>query len=140
MYRLGRCIPGRVIGVQGPIGGVLDGRSLRVERDGSEVMVAQIAVGTEDNPIFPQMHEASALLEEALHDGLSRLRPGFGERAASATAALGAVGLEGAARRVGVLAEAIRTNDAASARAWLDAAIRLELTREATLGITTTEP
>ncbi len=132
----------------GPLGLELDPTAIVTDR----VLVPDLETGSRfvetlpqlppftTSPIRRALHEASALLEEALHDGLSRLRPGFGERAASATAALGAVGLEGAARRVGVLAEAIRTNDAASARAWLDAAIRLELTREATLGITTTEP
>lgn len=96
----------------------------------------QLGPGT-TSPIRRALHEASALLEEALHDGLARLRPGFAERATSAIDTLAAVGLEGAARRVSALAEAVRTNDAASARAWLDAAIRLELTREATLGVTT---
>jgi len=110
----------------------------RAARAGSRFVetLPQLPPGT-PSPIRRALDEANALLEEALHDGLSRLRPGFGERASSAAASLGAVGLEGAARRVSVLAEALRTNDAACARAWLDAAIRLELTREATHGITT---
>ncbi len=59
--------------------------------------------------------------------------PGLLERAAAATQTLRATGLEGAARRVAALADAVRTHDPSSARAWLDAAIRIELTREATL-------
>jgi hypothetical protein len=85
-------------------------------------------------PIFQALDQANALLEEALHDGLARLRPGFVERAGVASSALAATGLMGAARRVTALAESVRTGDATTARAWLDAAIRIELTREATLG------
>jgi hypothetical protein len=77
---------------------------------------------------------AATLLEEALHDGLAHLRGGFGERATDAADALGAMGLGGAKQRILALRDAVKSGDAGStagARAWLDAALRLELTREA---------
>lgn len=85
----------------------------------------------------PPLHAATVLtatlLEEALHDGLSRVRGGFADRATQAAEALGAVGLAGARRRIVALRDAVTSGDVGAARAWLDAAIRLELTREATL-------
>jgi hypothetical protein len=74
---------------------------------------------------------AQALLEESLHDGLAHLRSGFGERASAVADALSQVGLAGAEKRIRALREAM------TARSWLDAAVRLELTREATLAGTT---
>ncbi|MDF2695647.1 MAG: hypothetical protein K0S65_4030, partial [Labilithrix sp.] len=56
---------------------------------------------------------------------------GFADRATHAADALGAVGLRGAQRRVLALRDAVKSGDAAAARVWLDAAVRLELTREA---------
>lgn len=70
---------------------------------------------------------AMDVLEEALHDGIGRLRAGFGERAAIAVSALAASGLEGARARLATFASE-RT-----AATWLEAALRVELTREAVL-------
>jgi len=84
-------------------------------------------------PIHVALAAASTLLEEGLHDGLARLRGGFADRATHAADALGAVGLSGARRRVLALRDAVKTGDGGAARAWLDAAVRLELTREAAL-------
>lgn len=85
-------------------------------------------------PIHAALAAASTVLEEALHDGLSRLRGGFADRATQAADALGAVGLAGARRRLVTLRDAAGSGDAGGARAWLDAAVRLELTRDAALG------
>ena len=79
------------------------------------------------SPLAAACARATDVLEEALHDGLAHLRQGFGERAAAATAALAATGLEGARARLAAFAEA-RTPSS-----WLDAALRVELTREALL-------
>ncbi len=81
------------------------------------------------------IERASTLLEEALHDGLARTRSGFADRAAETAHLLEAIGLTDAALRVKTLATAVKTSDPEGARAWLDAAIRIELTREATLGV-----
>jgi hypothetical protein len=85
----------------------------------------------------PPMHAAlrltSTLLEEALHDGLARLRGAFADRATHAAEGLAAVGLAGSQQRVLALRDAVKTGDPAAARAWLDAAVRVELTREALL-------
>jgi len=67
----------------------------------------------------------SAVLEEVLHDGLSRPRPGLVERVSAAVEALAAAGLEGARTR---LATFLRERTLAH---WLDVALRVELTREA---------
>ena len=83
--------------------------------------------------MFAALALASTLLEEALHDGLSHLRGGFAERATRAADALGAVGLAGARRRFLALRDAAKSGELGAARAWLDAAVRLELTREAAL-------
>jgi hypothetical protein len=84
----------------------------------------------QEPPIHSATVVASTLLEEALHDGLARLRAGFADRAAHAAEALGAVGLRGVQRRVLALRDAVKSSDATAARVWLDAAVRLELTRE----------
>jgi len=84
-------------------------------------------------PMSAALARAGTLLEEALHDGLSRLRGGFADRATQAGDALGAVGLAGARRRLLVLRDAAKRGDPSAARAWLDAAVRLELTRESAL-------
>ena len=88
----------------------------------------------EEPPIGSTLVRAGTVLEEALHDGLARLRPGFADRATQAADALGAVGLAEARKRIIALRDAAKAGDATAARAWLDAAIRLELTREAALG------
>jgi SWIM zinc finger len=82
-------------------------------------------------PIHAAIVVASTLLEEALHDGLARLRSGFTDRAAHAAEALAAVGLRGAQRRILALRDAVKSSDSGAARVWLDAAVRIELTREA---------
>lgn len=86
-----------------------------------------------ERPMLVATTLASALLEEALHDGLMRVRAGFGDRAAHAAEALGAVGLDGAKKRVLALRDAVKSHAPTAARAWLDAAVRIELTREAML-------
>lgn len=87
-----------------------------------------------DPPLFSAIAMAATLLEEALHDGLLRVRPGFVERAAHVVEALGAVGLMSASKRFGALRDAVSgTSHEPAARAWLDAAVRLELSREALL-------
>ncbi len=87
----------------------------------------------QEPPLHAAVVLASTLLEEALHDGLSHLRAGFADRATHAADALGAVGLGGARRRLIALRDAAKGGDAGAARTWLDAAVRLELTREAAL-------
>lgn len=84
-------------------------------------------------PIQAALALAGTLLEEALHDGVGNLRGGFADRATHAAEALAAVGLAGAQQRVVVLRDAVRSADASAARAWLDVAVRIELTREALL-------
>ena len=84
------------------------------------------------SPIHAALAVATTLLEEALHDGLAHLRAGFADRATHAADALGAVGLAGARRRFLALRDTSKAGDG-GARAWLDAAVRLELTREAAL-------
>ncbi len=81
-------------------------------------------------PFHAAIALAATLLEEALHDGLAHLRSGFIDRALHAAGVLGAVGLGGAQRRLLALREAVRSGSADAARIWLDAAVRLELTRE----------
>jgi len=81
-------------------------------------------------PFHAAIALAATLLEEALHDGLAHLRVGFIDRALHAAGVLGAVGLGGAQRRVLALREAVSSGNADAARIWLDAAVRLELTRD----------
>jgi hypothetical protein len=78
-------------------------------------------------PMHIALEGAQALLEEALHDGIAHPRGNFADRAARAADALSKVGLVGAEKRMRTLGEA------PSASGWLDAMIRLDLTREATL-------
>ena len=87
-----------------------------------------------EHPLREATALAAAVLEEALHDGLATLRPGFVDRVTRGAEALGAVGLSGAQRRLVLLREAVQNADVGAARAWLDAVVRLELTREASFG------
>ena len=105
-----------------------------LETEAAMVETLPLLAPRREPPIHAAALLATTLLEEALHDGLSRLRPGFADRATHAASALGAVGLMGAQRRILALHDAIASNAANAARAWLDAAVRLELTREATIG------
>jgi hypothetical protein len=81
-------------------------------------------------PVQAAVALAATVLEEALHDGLRHLRGGFADRVSHAAEALDAVGLAGARRRLLALRDAVRAGEENAARAWLDAAVRLELTRE----------
>ena len=83
-------------------------------------------------PIAAALARARALVEESLHDGLEHLRPGFLPRLQASAAALADVGLAGAEQRIATLADAIARGDGVAA--WLDAAIRLDLTAEALAG------
>jgi len=84
-----------------------------------------VSARDEPTPLHLALATTSAALEEALHDGLGRPRAGFDERIAAATAALADAGLEGARTRLAAFAKA------RSPENWLEAALRLELTREA---------
>jgi hypothetical protein len=84
-----------------------------------------------ETPLHAAIAVAATVLEEGLHDGLGRSRTGFADRAAHAASALGAVGLAGARERMLALGNAVKSSDVRAARAWLDAAVRLELSREA---------
>ena len=75
---------------------------------------------------------AASVLEEVLHDGIARLRAGLADRATRAAEALGTVGLRGPRQMLLTLRDAVGQEPNA-ASAWLDAALRIELTREVSL-------
>ena len=81
-------------------------------------------------PMQLALDATQALLEESLHDGLAHLRPGFADRASAAADALSKVGLLAMERRIRALRASVVTH-APAAAAWIDASVRLELTREA---------
>ena len=91
------------------------------------------------SPVRAAIALAASALEEAAHLGLAHLPASFAGRAAEAAARLDATGLRAAARRLERLRERVHAlrDDAreaplaAAASAWMDAAIRVELTREA---------
>jgi hypothetical protein len=78
-------------------------------------------------PMMLALETARAVMEEALHNGLAHLRPGFAESATRAADACSNVGLVSVETRIRALANSTEP------RAWLDAVIRLELTEEASL-------
>ncbi|MBX3232074.1 MAG: hypothetical protein KIT84_19835 [Labilithrix sp.] len=76
------------------------------------------------------VERAGAVLEESLHDGLAHLGRGFADRTEEAARTAAGRGLVGLEHRLLALRSAL-ADPAAAARAWLDLAIRTELTREA---------
>jgi hypothetical protein len=104
-----------------------------LETEAAMVENLPLSAARNDPPLVMAIAMAGTLLEEALHDGLLRVRPGFVDRAAHATESLAAVGLTSASKRFGLLRDSVKAHEPTAARAWLDAAIRLELSREALL-------
>ena len=115
-----------------PIGLVIGDRIVVPDLEPSPAATERLPVSScdEPTPLHRALGAAGAVLEEALHDGLGRLRDGFAGRITAATSALADAGLEGTRTRLAAFAIA-RTPDT-----WLEAALRLELTREALLATT----
>lgn len=86
-----------------------------------------------ESPMHTALMQAESVLEEVLHDGLLHARGGLVERVGHVSEALSAVGARGTARRFSALRDAVKRDARTATGAWLDAAMRLELTREATL-------
>jgi len=104
-----------------------------LETEAATVEKLPLVAARKDPPLVTAIAMANTLLEEALHDGLLRVRSGFVDRATHATESLAAVGLHSASKRFGALRDAVRSHEPTATRAWLDAAVRLELSREALL-------
>ncbi len=92
------------------------------------------------DPLEAALLAAASALEEAAHLGLRAVAPGWPDRIARTALELERVGLATIGRRLGAVGEGVRearrsgSADAwtASARAWLEAAVRVEITREVT--------
>ena len=118
-----------------PIGLVVGERVVVPDLESAPAATERLPPATRDEPtpIHRALATTGAVLEEALHDGLGQLREGFAARVGAAARALADAGLEGARIRLEAFARAPTVD------AWLEAALRLELTREALLAAPTTE-
>jgi hypothetical protein len=85
------------------------------------------------SPIEDALHTAAGHLEAGAHQGLRLVGPGWASRVMGSAKELEGLGVSAIGERLEILSEKARTVDAegeAVARAWLDAAIRVNLALE----------
>jgi hypothetical protein len=95
-------------------------------------VVPAFSAPTRADPIDAAMARAESALEEVCHAGVAGVSRGAVERMAGAAQSLDDVGVAGVARRIRAIEAAVGAGDrAGAAAAWVDAALRVALAREA---------